>query len=78
MEEYLVWLIALAVLVYWLSPPFFCAWLAEEKGRSVYGWFVLGLLFSLIALLTIVGAPVLEEEEEPEPPRRGVRRLQPR
>ena len=73
MEEYLAWLIVLAVLVYWMSLGFFCAWLAEEKGRNVYGWFGLGVVFGFIASLTIVGAPVLEEEDEP--PRRPGRRF---
>ena len=41
----------------------FCAWLADEKGRSVGVWLFLGLLFGPIALLAIVGAPMLETHQ---------------
>jgi hypothetical protein len=36
----------------------FTGWLAERKGYSGYAWFFLGLFFSVLALLTMVGAPV--------------------
>lgn len=35
----------------------FCAFLAAEKNRSVAGWFVLGFLFSFVALIALSGAP---------------------
>lgn len=37
----------------------FSAFVADEKGRSVAAWFFLGLLFGPIALLAIVGVPIL-------------------
>lgn len=37
-----------------------CAILASNKNRDVVGWFVLGFLFSLVALLVIVGLSPLE------------------
>ena len=57
--------ITLVILFYWISLGFFCAWLAEEKGRNYYVWLGLGIVFGFIALISLVGAPVLEEEEEP-------------
>jgi len=52
------------VLAYAVSCGFFCNWLAREKGREAQPWFIFGLLFNFIALLALVGAPALEEEEE--------------
>ena len=57
----------LVVIAYWLSFGFFCGWLAREKGREDDRlWFILGLLFNFVALITLVGAPALEYEEEEE------------
>ena len=72
-------LIILIAIVYWISLGFFCAWLAEEKGRNFYAWCGLGLVFGFIALLFLAGAPALEyeeddEDEEEELPRRSSRR----
>lgn len=39
----------------------FCSWLAEEKGREFGIWFFLGLLFGPLALLTLIGAPVMTQ-----------------
>ena len=54
------------VIAYWASFGFFCSWLANEKGRDAQPWLILGFLFGFIALLTLVGAPALEYEEEEE------------
>jgi len=69
------------VIAYWASFGFFCSWLAQEKGRDAQPWLLLGFLFGFIALLTLVGAPALEYEEdddeddyEEELPRRSSRR----
>ena len=35
----------------------FCAYLANEKGKDGAGWFFLGMLFGIIALLVLVGLP---------------------
>lgn len=35
----------------------FCAWLAKQKNRDVVGWFILGALFSFIALIAIAASP---------------------
>jgi len=38
----------------------FCSFIAKEKNRDTAGWFFLGLLFSLIALLALIAIPKLE------------------
>lgn len=48
------------LLVYLISGVvigFFCAYLANQKGHSGGAWFVLGLLFSFLALLVLIGLP---------------------
>jgi hypothetical protein len=40
----------------------FSAMVAEEKGRSGFGWFTLGLLFGIFALIAICGMPVRQEQ----------------
>jgi hypothetical protein len=35
----------------------FSEWLAQQKGYGRIAWFFLGLIFNLVALLTIIGAP---------------------
>ena len=61
MEDVIQWIIVIAI-VYWISFGGFCAWLAGEKGRNVLAWFVLGIVFGFVALLTLVGAPTLGTE----------------
>lgn len=48
------------LLIYLVSGAVFggaCAILAGAKNRNPLGWFVLGFLFSLIALIVIAGMP---------------------
>lgn len=40
-----------------LSCAGLCAWLASQKRRDGSSWFMLGLLFSVLALIAIAGAP---------------------
>jgi len=35
----------------------FCAFSAQEKNRNTIGWFALGFLFSVIALLSLIAIP---------------------
>lgn len=35
----------------------FSGWLASQKGRGSFNWFVLGFLFSFIALIAIAASP---------------------
>jgi hypothetical protein len=45
------------VIVYSIATGFFCAGIAESKGRDNIGWFFLGLFFNIIALVAIAGIP---------------------
>ncbi len=53
------------LVVFWILQAIvfggFCAWLAKQKDRDPVGWFMLGALFSLIALIAIAAVPKLEE-----------------
>lgn len=47
-----------------LSTSFFTAWLAEIKGYSAGAWFLLGLLFGLVALISIGLSPNKRSEKD--------------
>jgi len=55
-EDYLG-LIILAVVAHWFGQAALCAWLSEQKGRWLPLWFVLGLIFPVVAMLALIGAP---------------------
>lgn len=45
-----------------------CALIANSKGRSAFGWLLLGTLFSLIALIVLVLLPSLKTDPgQPSP-----------
>jgi hypothetical protein len=46
------------IIIYALISSIFSAWLASEKGYSGISWFLLGLFFGIIALITIGFAPI--------------------
>ena len=39
----------------------FCSFVAKEKNRDSFSWFLLGLLFSVIAMLALIAVPIIEE-----------------
>lgn len=43
----------------------FCAFIAKSKNRNMVGWFYLGFLFSIVALIALVGVPALNQSENP-------------
>lgn len=45
------------LLAFWLIIAVATAIVASSKGRSSFGWFILGGLFSLIALLLVIVLP---------------------
>lgn len=51
-------------VIWWIGQSLLCGWLAEEKGRSVGAWIVLGLLFGIFALIALAGSPIIDEYEE--------------
>lgn len=45
-----------------------CALIASSKGRSAFGWLILGTLFSLIALIVLALLPSLKiSDHQPNP-----------
>lgn len=54
------------ILVLALAFGVACAVIANNKGRSAFGWFVLGCLFSLLALIVIACLKPAEPEKLPE------------
>lgn len=57
-----------ALIVLWLASAIFCAWLAEVKGRDGYLWILGGLLFGIVALIAIAGAPSVPKRLERQCP----------
>ncbi|MFH1336533.1 MAG: hypothetical protein ABII96_08445 [Candidatus Zixiibacteriota bacterium] len=51
-------IILTAILIGGIIFGAFCSYLAREKSRNGISWFVLGFLFSIIALITIAALPV--------------------
>lgn len=54
------------VIAAWVSCGGFAAFIAREKNREPFGWFILGAIFGIIALISIAGAPSMEREAEDE------------
>jgi hypothetical protein len=44
----------------------FCAFVAGQKGRDNLNWFVLGFLFSVIALIALIAVPEVNKPSEPQ------------
>ena len=47
-------------LIYVIGCGALAAWLADIKGRDTVGWFLLGVLFNLAAVIAIAGVPVVK------------------
>ncbi len=60
-DAVITWMVVLGIFLVmpFLTAGFFTAWLAGRKGYDRGQWFTLGLLFHSMALLTMIGAPVL-------------------
>ena len=57
----------LTILVLWIVSAFFCRYIAKNNNRDPLIWFILGLFFSLIALIIISILPKIEAP--PQKPR---------
>lgn len=57
-------LLLIIPIVVWIATAYFAGWLAYEKGRSVGNWVLLTLLFNIVALIAIAGAPAIPEATE--------------
>jgi len=45
------------LIILWIVCAFVAAAIASAKGRSAFGWFILGLLFSVFAVLVVLVLP---------------------
>lgn len=52
------------ILLFWIGVAVVTGLAAAARGRSGFGWFLLGLFFSLIALLAVLVMRNLRAEEE--------------
>lgn len=63
------------VLLAWLICPIIAASVASSKGRTGFGWFLLGAAFGLFALVAIIALPNLRLQQEQHQQRREELRL---
>lgn len=52
------------IAIFWIGMAVACAIVATNKGRSGFGWFLLGLLLSLIALIIVLVLPSLRADPD--------------
>lgn len=70
--------LGLILVAYLLGLPLLTAYVAESKGRSVFLWLLIGLLFGPVGLLAAVGiAPIDLEERRARQGRRSDKRICP-
>jgi hypothetical protein len=43
----------LLILAFTIVPPFYCAYVARQKGRSAVLWFIIGLVLSIFGVIGI-------------------------
>lgn len=49
------------LFLFWIGIAIVTGIAASNKGRSAFGWFILGALFSLLALLLVLVLPSLKQ-----------------
>ena len=64
MESFVI----IALIFLWLASAGFCAWLGHVKDDDGISWSILGLLFGIIALIAIAGAPAKPKRWERQCP----------
>jgi hypothetical protein len=47
----------MAIVIFWILLGACCAIIAPARGRSAIGWLVLGILFSVFALIVLLALP---------------------
>lgn len=53
-------------IIHGLVFGMFSGFIAEEKNRSTGNWFILGFFFGIVALITVVGVPILSKDNKTE------------
>lgn len=51
------------IVAVWLVSAALSAFLAQAKGRSAGGWFLVGFLFGPLGLIAAAGMPVRADEQ---------------
>jgi hypothetical protein len=64
-------------LILWFVIAVFCAIAASAKNRSEFGWLILGMLFSILALILIAALPSLPPPPEKKRPLKLEKRSEP-
>lgn len=54
------------LMMIWFGIGALTAAVAQARNRNSTGWFLLGLVMPLFALLALIGMPVLTEKEKPK------------
>ena len=52
--------------IVWVLGGVATAWIASRKGRSVVGWGILGLIFSVIAVIVVAVLPKPDRNRIPD------------
>ena len=56
-------------LIWWFGSGVvfggFSAFIGREKNRNAISWFLLGLVFGLLAVLALIAVPKLEDSQKP-------------
>jgi len=47
------------LLFFWIAFAVLCAVIAGSKGRSGFGWFFLGAIFGVFALIAVIAMPAV-------------------
>ncbi len=56
------------IFLLWIAFSIACAVVAGSKGRSVFGWLILGAIFPLFAFIMVAVMPSLKgKKDEPTP-----------
>lgn len=50
-------MILATIVIFWLAIGSLCAYVASQKGRSALNWFLLGILFDILALVALAALP---------------------
>ena len=59
------------VVIIWILCAITSAVIASGKGRSGFGWFCIGLIAGVFALIMIICLPKLEADPNKRPPNEG-------
>lgn len=51
------------VVTVWILSGLLCAFIASQKGRNGLGWFFIGALFGVFAVVAIIAVPSLGPKE---------------